>query len=88
MGIVKIDNNPARRFDILIAPPDEYYYSLLYFTGSNIFNIAMRHYVKTKFNLSLSEHGFLGKKIPVKSEEDIFKFLKLDYVKPNNRNNL
>jgi DNA polymerase/3'-5' exonuclease PolX len=86
MGITKIDNNPARRFDILIAPPDEYYYSLLYFTGSNIFNIGLRHYVKTKFNLSLSEHGFLNKKIIVKSEEDIFKFLKLDYVKPNKRN--
>ena len=86
MGITKIGNNPARRFDILIAPPDEYYYSLLYFTGSNVFNIGLRHYVKTTFNLSLSEHGFLGKKVPVKSEEDIFKFLKLDYVKPNKRN--
>jgi DNA polymerase/3'-5' exonuclease PolX len=86
MGIVKIGNNPARRFDILIAPVDEYYYSLLYFTGSKLFNIGLRHYVKTKFNLSLSEHGFLNKKIPVKSEEDIFKYLKLNYVKPINRN--
>ncbi len=86
MGIVKIGNNPARRFDILIAPPDEYYYSLLYFTGSNIFNIGLRHYVKTKFNLSLSEHGFLNKQVPVKNEEDIFKYLKLKYVKPSERN--
>lgn len=85
MGIVKIKNNPARRLDILIAPIDEYYYSLLYFTGSYIFNIGLRHYVKTKFNLSLSEHGF-NKRISVKNEEDIFKFLNLKYVKPIDRN--
>lgn len=86
MGIVKINNNPARHFDILIAPKKEYYYSLLYFTGSKIFNVALRHYVKNKFNLSLSEHGFKDIDIKVNSEEDIFKFLKLLYVKPNNRN--
>ena len=86
MGIVKINNNPVRHFDILIAPKKEYYYSLLYFTGSKIFNVALRHYVKNKFNLSLSEHGFKDIDISVNSEEDIFKFLKLLYVKPNNRN--
>ena len=86
MGIVKINNNPVRHFDILIAPKNEYYYSLLYFTGSKIFNVALRHYVKTNFNLSLSEHGFKDTDIKVNSEEDIFKFLKLPYIKPNNRN--
>ncbi len=87
MGIVKLKGKPARRLDILIAPPEEYYYSLLYFTGSNIFNIGLRHYVKTNFNLSLSEHGFQGNKVSVKSEEDIFKYLKLKYIKPIDRNN-
>ena len=86
MGIVKINNNPVRHFDILVAPKNEYYYSLLYFTGSKIFNVALRHYVKNKFNLSLSEHGFKNTDIIVNSEEDIFKFLQLPYIKPNNRN--
>jgi DNA polymerase/3'-5' exonuclease PolX len=86
MGIVQLPGKPARRIDILIAPKNEYYYSLLYFTGSNIFNIGMRHYAKTKFNLSLSEHGFLGRKLQANSEEDIFKHLKLKYIKPINRN--
>lgn len=85
MGIVKINGKPARRLDILVAPRDEYYYSLLYFTGSNLFNIGLRHYVKSNLNLSLSEHGF-NKKVPVNSEEDIFKYLKLKYVKPIDRN--
>ena len=86
MGIVKLPNETVRRLDILIAPINEYYYSLLYFTGSNIFNIGFRHYVKINFDLSLSEHGF-GKNInySIKSEEDIFKFLKLNYVKPKKR---
>jgi|LakMenE18May11ns_1017448.scaffolds.fasta_scaffold9956408_8 DNA polymerase/3'-5' exonuclease PolX len=85
MGIVKLNGKPARRLDILVAPVNEYYYSLLYFTGSNLFNIGLRHYVKTMFNLSLSEHGF-NKSVPIKSEEDIFKYLKLKYVKPIDRN--
>ena len=86
MGIVKLNDKPARRLDILVAPVNEYYYSLLYFTGSNIFNIGLRNYVKNTLNLSLSEHGF-NKQIPVKNEEDIFKYLKLKYVKPIDRNN-
>ena len=88
MGISKLPNEPARRLDILITPAKEYYYALLYFTGSNIFNIGFRHYVKINFNLSLSEHGF-DKNIntSINSEEDIFKFLKLKYVKPKEREN-
>ena len=86
MGIVKLPNQIPRRLDILLSPKNEYYYSLLYFTGSNIFNIGFRHYVKVNFGLSLSEHGF-DKDIntPINSEEDIFKFLKLKYVKPKDR---
>jgi len=86
MGIVKLKGQPARRLDILIAPVNEYYYSLLYFTGSNLFNIGLRHYVKTVFNLSLSEHGFNKQVSNINSEEDIFKYLKLKYVKPIDRN--
>jgi len=87
MGVVKLPNEKiARRIDILIAPKDEYYFSLLYFTGSQLFNIGMRHYVKQTFNISLSEHGFDRKvKSNIHSEQDIFKFLKLKYVKPNKR---
>ena len=86
MGIIKLPNQLPRRLDILLSPKNEYYYSLLYFTGSNIFNIGFRHYVKVNFGLSLSEHGF-DKDIntPINSEEDIFKFLKLKYVKPKDR---
>ena len=86
MGIVQLPNEKARRIDILIAPRNEYYFALLYFTGSQLFNIGMRHYAKQTFNLSLSEHGFnKTTKSNINSEEDIFKYLKLKYVKPKNR---
>ena len=87
MGIVRIGNNPARRLDILIAPKKEYYYSLLYFTGSADFNVGFRNYVKSNFNLSLSEHGIKGlKKEPIiNSEKDIFDYFKIPYLKPKDR---
>ncbi len=88
MGIVKIGNNFARRFDILVAPENEYYYSLLYFTGSSDFNIGFRNYVKKMFNISLSEHGIKGsitKKVIIKSEEDIFKLFNIPFLKPSER---
>jgi DNA polymerase/3'-5' exonuclease PolX len=87
MGIVRIGNNPARRLDILIAPKKEYYYSLLYFTGSADFNVGFRNYVKSNFNLSLSEHGIKGlKEEPlITKEKDIFDFFKIPYLKPKER---
>jgi DNA polymerase lambda len=88
MGIVRINNNPARRLDILIAPENEYYYSLLYFTGSADFNVGFRNYVKNHFKLSLSEHGLKGLKTSppiINSEKDIFDYFKIPYLKPKDR---
>jgi DNA polymerase/3'-5' exonuclease PolX len=88
-GIVKIDDkSPARKLDILVCPPEEYYYSLLHFTGSAEFNVGLRDYLKNKYEISLSEHGFKDKviKIPeMKSEKDIFNFFNLNYVEPAKR---
>jgi len=87
-GIVKINNNPARKLDILICPEDEYYYSLLHFTGSAEFNVGLRDYLKNKYGLSLSEHGFKDKiiKIPeMKSEKEIFDFFNLNFIEPSKR---
>ena len=88
-GIVKLDaNSSARKLDILISPPEEYFYSLLHFTGSAEFNVGLRDYLKNKYGLSLSEHGFKDKiiKIPeMKSEKDIFDFFNLNYIEPSKR---
>jgi DNA polymerase/3'-5' exonuclease PolX len=92
MGLCKLTPElPARRIDILIADPSHYYFALLYFTGSYSFNIYMRK-IALKKGLSLSEYGFKdNSKIMIDttdvihSEEDIFKYLDMDYVEPHKR---
>lgn len=92
-GIVRYDNNyPFRQLDILISPPEEYYYALIHFTGSGNFNIGMRNYIKNKYGVSLSEHGIKGKmndkrKVPekIKNEKEIFNFFSIKYMEPKNR---
>jgi len=88
-GIVKLDeDSTARQVDILISPKEEYYYSLLYFTGSAEFNVGMRNYIKSKYGISLSEHGFDKDsiKIPMmEKEKDIFNFFNIKYVEPKKR---
>lgn len=92
MGVVQIaDDLPARRIDILLCPPEEYAYSVLYFTGSDVFNVAMRKHALTR-GYSLNEHTLKKMKedipdVPVmKTEKDIFKFLGVKYLKPSERN--
>lgn len=89
MGICKI-NSIARRIDIRVVDYQSYYASLLYFTGNKNFNIYIRNEA-LKYNYSLNEYGMIDIRdnsiIFVKSEEEIFKILKLEYLKPEDRNN-
>jgi DNA polymerase beta len=68
MAVVKLNSSgeysKARRLDILLTPPDEFPYAILYFTGSDKFNIQIRKKAIQK-GYSLSEHGLkiLKKKI-------------------------
>lgn len=75
--------------DILLVPEDEYWTSLLYFTGSKDFNIKMRAHAK-KNGYLLNEHGLYkvlsGKKIPVSSERKIFDVIGYKWVEPYDRN--
>jgi DNA polymerase lambda len=92
LGVVKLDEDSvARRIDFLITPEKEFPYAVLYFTGSDSFNVGFRKYALTK-GFTLNEHGMketTGDKREVggiKTEKDIFKFFKLKYIKPKNRN--
>lgn len=79
-----------RRLDILLTPENEFIPSVIYFTGSQKFNIEMRK-VAINLGYSLSEHGIKKKRddipdVPVfKKEKDVFDFLGMDYVEPKNR---
>ena len=92
MAICKRDETSTpRRLDLLMVPEDQYAYGLLYFTGSDRFNVAFRQYC-LQMGYTLNEKALtpLQEKqekqvIPMVSEKDIFTFLSLQYVAPQDR---
>jgi DNA polymerase lambda len=87
MGVSRInDKAKSRRLDILITTSEEYPFALLYFTGSDKFNVRMRKHALSK-GVSLNEHGFTPKSPLMKNEEDIFKFIDFPYISPMDRKN-
>ena len=86
--IAKIpESSVYRRVDFLFAPPEQYAFSLLYFTGSKGFNVVMRKHSLQK-GFSLNEHGFTPQpREPCyfPSERSIFDFLGLRYMVPEDR---
>jgi len=83
-------NLPVRRLDLLLTPPEEFVTSLLYFTGSQEFNIRMRSRA-LELGYTMNEHSItpMRKDIPhppfFSKEEEVFSFLKMDYVPPDKR---
>ena len=86
-------SDTARRVDFLYTTPEEYPFSVLYFTGSKIFNTVMRHEALQK-GLTMNEHGLYkmegkkkGAKVDAifKDEKDIFDYLNLVYKSPLER---
>tara|TARA_Y100000816_G_C26104504_1_gene586399 strand:- start:397 stop:3660 length:3264 start_codon:yes stop_codon:yes gene_type:complete len=88
--IGKLSGKPARRIDFMYTTYEEYPFAILYFTGSQSFNTAMRQHALDE-GYTMNEHRLENistkKKVTtnIKSEKDIFKFLKLEYVEPKNR---
>jgi len=90
MAIGRMYNGKARRLDLLMTPDEEYAYAILYFTGSDRFNVAFRQYALDK-GYTLNEHTLTPIRAGVpsvpymKTEKDIFKFLGLRYIEPSKR---
>ena len=95
MGIVQLNTGKGkgqgkpRRLDLMLAKPAEYPYALLYFTGSDKYNIRMRAVARAK-GYTMNEHGM----VPLKSEppapfmqdeEAVMAFLNMPYVPPHQR---
>ena len=88
----------VRRVDFLYSPPDEYAFSILYFTGSKEFNTVMRGRA-LKYCITMNEHGFhhmvqceksrmvKGPKLTkmFKDEKDIFDHLEMVWKEPQER---
>jgi len=90
MAICQLEGGSARRLDLLIVPEEEYAYSMLYFTGSDRFNVAFRQHCLLK-GYTLNEHVLTRindnvADVPrMETEKDIFRFVGLRYVAPSDR---
>lgn len=93
----------ARHVDIIDTSKEQYPYAQLYFTGSGGFNSMMRAHALT-MGYSLNEYTLSHKttkkpiesdliksklgKVSIDEERDIFDFLEMTYVTPEDRNNI
>lgn len=91
MGMCRLsDEYPNRRIDIRFITTINVPFAILYFTGSGEFNKNMRVYAN-KLGYKLNEYNLENINDPTKgpiyckTEREIFKFLKLKYVKPEDR---
>lgn len=85
------DDGPLiKRVDLIVAPPHQYPFALVSWTGSKQFNRSLRRYSVKECNMSVTAHGIYdiaeGKFIEAKSEEEMFSILNLDYLPPSLRN--
>ncbi|EJD04833.1 Nucleotidyltransferase [Fomitiporia mediterranea MF3/22] len=94
----KDDKSPRRRIDILVVPYHERGGALIYYTGDDIFNRAIRLKAKS-MGYSLSQHGLAtrvlrdhrGKKmvpadlVASETEEQIFHILGVPWQEPHER---
>jgi DNA polymerase beta len=93
LSIVRLTpESPARRLDLLVIPVEQFPYALLYFTGSQEFNVGFRkHALKKGYTLNEHEMKLTGKvngakAVPLlKTEEDVFAFLGIEYKEPKKR---
>ncbi|HBF66874.1 MAG: hypothetical protein UY77_C0021G0006 [Candidatus Uhrbacteria bacterium GW2011_GWA2_53_10] len=79
--------------DIRVVRPEEYGAALYYSTGSRAHNVAVRKRT-LKMGLTINEYGVFkgtkghhGRVVAQKTEQDIFKALKLPYIPPELREN-
>jgi DNA polymerase/3'-5' exonuclease PolX len=78
-------SNKARQIDLLYVASASYFPALLYFTGSFEFNEYIRGIAKAA-GYKLNQKGlYMPNQAVISSEEDIFKILDIEYIKPKMR---
>jgi len=87
--VCRFPSQKARRLDFMVTAPEERPFAILYFTGSDTFNVAMRARA-ADMGFRLNEHGIIhvksGKPVTgIRSEQDIFSLLKIRWKEPHER---
>ncbi len=72
--------------DLRVVSKESYPYALMYFTGSKEHNVRLRGIAKKK-DLKLNEYGLFGDgdSMPLRTEEEVYKYLGLSYIPPELR---
>ena len=91
-ALARLPGGKMRRLDLRLVGTESWPTALLYFTGSAGFNEEQRREAKRK-GMTLNEYGLfvispsgdLGTRIPVSSEEDVFRKLGMKYRRPADR---
>ena len=89
LAVCRLPGQPYRRLDLLLTPPEEFPFAVLYFTGSDGFNIRMRQRALEK-GYTLNEHAMthIATKTRVSgvhTEADIFRLLDMVFKEPSER---
>lgn len=93
MGACRLSQNHlVRRLDIRLTPQDQYWCSILYFTGSDMFNKEMRtHALQKGYTLNeyslrpIGSTGVPGEPVFLSSEKDIFEYIDYPFKAPEDR---
>jgi DNA polymerase (family 10) len=76
------------RVDLMVQPKESFGSLIQHFTGSKNHNILLRRYAQN-LGYSVSEYGIknltTGEIKKFENEEDVYRFLKLKYIEPENR---
>jgi len=79
-----------RRIDIMYTKPEEYPFAIFYFTGSDEFNKKVRKQILDQ-GMTINEYSLKDNETKEKVdyefnvEKDIFDYLEMDYVEPQDR---
>ncbi|CAK6976451.1 DNA-directed DNA/RNA polymerase mu [Scomber scombrus] len=80
----------AVRVDLVVSPISQFGFALLGWTGSKLFERELRRWAGREKSMSLSSHALFHNKqsryLRATTEEEIFSYLGLEYVKPSERN--
>ena len=92
MGVCRLPGTAHRRLDILLTPPQEYPFALVYFTGPMEFNVKMRArclelgYTLNEHRLDVAPDAMDEDGVPmIRDERDLFAFLGMKYLGPTER---
>jgi DNA polymerase/3'-5' exonuclease PolX len=89
LAVACVPGGKMRRLDLLVTPPSQFPFAVFYFTGSDLFNVAVRQRALDR-GFTLNEHALTHLKTNravdgIRTERDIFAALRMAWKEPVER---